>query len=208
MEYMSDEIKDLATALSKAQSVIKTASKDTEGYGYKYATLDSVQEAAREALSNNGLSYTHLIMVDKIRCILMHESGQYLYSDYPLDVKPSANLNVNQARGSAITYGRRYTLAAIVGIPQEDDDGVASIPKNQNTPKPVKSEKTIISEIFNGYKTKLNMAETKEQVISYSHSEDVKKMFEYANKNSKFRQLLNDLLAKHNLTQQDIFKGE
>ena len=38
-----------------------------------------------------------------------------------------------QSLGSAITYARRYSMAAILGITQEDDDAVTAMPSKQNT---------------------------------------------------------------------------
>ena len=51
--------------------------------------------------------------------ILAHESGEWIVQDMSLPVsKPDA-----QGAGSAITYMRRYALAAVIGVVQADDDG-------------------------------------------------------------------------------------
>ena len=54
-----------------------------------------------------------------ITTMLAHSSGQYISSTLTMTV---TKLDP-QAIGSAITYGRRYALAAMVGLAQEDDDG-------------------------------------------------------------------------------------
>lgn len=54
---------------------------------------------------------------------LMHESGEIIESRYPLP----ENTEKPQQMGSAITYARRYMMAAICGITaEEDDDGNAA----------------------------------------------------------------------------------
>lgn len=135
-DYTSENINDIALALSKAQAQIGSAKKDTKGYGYNYAKLENVQDAVKAPFLTNELSYTHILMGDTVRCLLMHSSGQWIASDYSFQAEVTKNVNINQAKGSCITYGRRYTLAGIAGVPQEDDDGVSSGPKNipMNTP--------------------------------------------------------------------------
>lgn len=123
----SEQINELATALAKAQGAIKGAVKDSENpfYHSKYADLSAVWDACREPLSGNGLSVVQTLEgngVDGPICVettLLHASGQWV-SGYqaikPVDDKP-------QSWGSAITYARRYGLAAIAGVAPEDDDG-------------------------------------------------------------------------------------
>jgi hypothetical protein len=124
----SENIQDLAAALSRAQAAIKGASKDSENPYFKssYADLSSIWEAIREPLTSNGLSVTQTS--DKteygmvIETMLMHSSGQWISGVYPINpVK-----NDPQSLGSAITYARRYALAAIVGVYQVDDDAEAA----------------------------------------------------------------------------------
>jgi hypothetical protein len=56
--------------------------------------------------------------------MLIHSSGEYVTSTYPLVIK---DLNNPQSIGSVVTYARRYTLAAIAGVAQVDDDGEAAL---------------------------------------------------------------------------------
>lgn len=123
-------MKELASALAKAQSEIKPAGKDRDGQvgnqKYKYADLTSVWEACRAALTKNGLSVAQVTEIDGdlffIRTILLHSSGEMLEGRYPL--RPMQN--TPQGMGSAISYARRYALAAMVGVVAEDDDGQAA----------------------------------------------------------------------------------
>lgn len=125
----SENIKQLASALSKAQGDMKAAikSNDNPFFKSKYADLSSVWDACRDALSSNGLSVTQIPRMAKIDneskfCLettLLHLSGEWMSGLYPINpVK-----NDPQGTGSAITYARRYALAAMVGVAQADDDG-------------------------------------------------------------------------------------
>lgn len=124
----SESIKEIATALSKAQGVMEGAKKDSENphFKSKYADLAAVWEACRKPLSDNGLSVVQFIEggPDILTVItrLMHDSGEFLESS--LTIKPVAL--TPQGLGSAATYGRRYSLMALVGIAADDDDGNAA----------------------------------------------------------------------------------
>lgn len=131
-----DNIADLAAALSKAQGAIRAAIKERDNPGFKgskYADLASVWEACRKPLSENGLAIVQSTDFENgdvwIRTILLHSSGQKIEGRYPL--RPVKN--DPQGYGSAITYARRYCLAAMVGVaPDDDDDGNAATGVTQN----------------------------------------------------------------------------
>lgn len=153
----SPDIKELATALAKAQKAIKSASKDATNpfFKTKYADLSSVWEAAREPLTSNGLSVVQttepmeggFLLVTR----LFHESGQWIQSALPI-LPPKFDM---QVLGSAMTYARRYSLAAIAGIaPGDDDDGEAtkSVPPVTKPPerkvRPRPEEITLIQSLL------------------------------------------------------------
>jgi hypothetical protein len=137
----SESIAALAAALSKAQGAIKGASKDTANpfFKSKYADLASVWDACRDALSANGLSVIQTTDdgAEGVTVIttLAHSSGEWVRGK--LTMKPAKN--DPQGVGSAITYARRYALAAMVGVAPEDDDGNAASGKGSTpvaTPAP------------------------------------------------------------------------
>lgn len=125
MNNMSENINELMGALSKAQAKIQPASKDKSNpfFKSKYADLASVWDACRDALSDNGLAVVQTInQNDKgmsLITTLGHSSGQWIKSEMPIVTAK----NDPQTLGSAITYFRRYSLSAIVGVSPEDDDG-------------------------------------------------------------------------------------
>jgi hypothetical protein len=132
----SESIKELLTALAKAQGKISAAKKDSTNphFKSKYADLASCWEAIKEPLSTNGLSLSQWVSSSasglNLITMLGHSSGEYIYSEYSM---PSGQ--TSQAIGSAITYARRYALSAAVGlVADDDDDGNAST--QQATQKP------------------------------------------------------------------------
>ncbi len=117
-------------ALSKAQAVIKGAIKDKTNPAFKskYADMDANIEAIRDAFAANELAFRHELSSGEsavsVECWLLHSSGEERSSGrltLPILQKTP------QAFGSAITYGRRYTLQAVAGVaPADDDDGNAA----------------------------------------------------------------------------------
>lgn len=126
MNLMSENINELMASLSKAQGKIQPASKDKSNpfFKSKYADLSSVWEACRESLSEHGLAVVQTVQQKPEGMVLVttlgHSSGQWIKSEMPIIVAKQDP----QTIGSAITYYRRYSLSAIVGVaPNDDDDG-------------------------------------------------------------------------------------
>lgn len=139
MDTKSDSIKELAAALAKAQSAIRSAEKDRENPFFKssYATIASVWEACRKPLTDNGLSVSQLPSAEgstvTVTTLLMHASGEWLASELVM----TATKADPQGIGSAITYARRYALSAMVGVaPDDDDDGNDASHQQQQQARP------------------------------------------------------------------------
>ena len=132
----SESIASLAKSLAEVQASLAPARKDSTNpfFNSTYADLSSVWESCRGLLAKNGLSVIQGNRVGTnntviVETILAHESGQWIQSELCM---PLAK-NDPQGVGSAITYGRRYGLAAIVGVvADDDDDGNAASTKNGN----------------------------------------------------------------------------
>lgn len=126
---MSESIADLAAALAAAQGEMRDAAKNKVNphFRSKYADLASIWEACRGPLSRHGLSVVQapgLVGEDLcLHTLILHQSGQWVRGVYPIrPIKPDP-----QGVGSAISYARRYALAAMVGVcADEDDDGEAA----------------------------------------------------------------------------------
>lgn len=122
----SEQINELAGALCKAQRLIKGALKDSNNPHFKsqYADLSSVWNEVREPLTENGLCISQCVVEDALHTILMHTSGQWLESIYPLRPATRSSMPTPQDFMAALTYARRGALAAITGCPSvADDDG-------------------------------------------------------------------------------------
>ena len=151
----SEQINELVAALAKAQGQIEGAKKSSSNpfFKSKYADLAECWNTCREALTANEISVIQ--MPEEINengrlnitTMLAHSSGQYISSTLTMTV---TKLDP-QAIGSAITYGRRYALAAMVGLAQEDDDGEKAMARQEKKDKkPVESPINITSVSENG----------------------------------------------------------
>lgn len=135
----SDTLTKISPALVKAINAIEGVKKgaDNPFFKSKYANLESVIEAAHDALSANGLAVMQGPGPMDGNCItlttrLIHESGEWIETDFSL---PAGKMDP-QAAGSAITYARRYSLMAMLCIPAVDDDGEASMPRTTKPGEP------------------------------------------------------------------------
>lgn len=121
----SSSIEKLAKGLSKFQGEVTNPLNTATNpfYKSKYATLSEVLNVSRPILAKNGLSIVQSTKEDKgevlVTTLLIHDSGEWIEFE-PLALKPEKNNP--QGVGSAITYGRRYTISAALGISSEDDD--------------------------------------------------------------------------------------
>jgi len=144
----SDDLGELAGALSKAQGELQAASKSAKNPHLRssYADLASCWAAIRAPLAAHGLSVVQGVAADReavtVTTTLLHASGQWVASDLSVPWSAAKGLTAVQAVGSATTYARRYGLMAMVGIaPADEDDGAgagaAPKPKpKQRKPKP------------------------------------------------------------------------
>lgn len=137
MFEMSSAIDKLAPALVAVQQATFGVERNAVNGGFKgsrYADLAATSAACREALTSNGFTvsqwpgeYDGKAMA--MTTILLHASGQWMRGTMTVPLgKQDA-----QGYGSALTYARRYSLQAVVGLSPEDDDGNAAVRPVQNT---------------------------------------------------------------------------
>ena len=122
----SESIVKIAPALINAQKDFLSAKKTSDNpfFKSKYADLQSVISAIKESLNENGIAFIQSPTesegdVLKLTTRLLHESGEWIEDTA---VCPLVKRDP-QAFGSALSYLRRYSLSAMCGIYQADDDG-------------------------------------------------------------------------------------
>jgi len=138
MMEQSESIAKLAGALAQAQAQMSNATlnKTNPHFKSRYADLAAIRDAVIPPLSKNGIAVLQAVgaMDDGTPCLyttLAHNSGEYVRSTYRLP----ATVRNQQEFGSALTYARRYSLAALCGISaEEDDDGNAEADGAQERP--------------------------------------------------------------------------
>lgn len=142
---MTDKPTNLYTALLAFQRAVGPVKKDASNPAFrtKYATLQSVLETVEGPLSDNGLVLLQRFQASDhgpmlITEIVHAESGQSVSSAIDVVGKDMAD---PQKVGGAITYYRRYSLLALLGLAPEDDDGNAASkpppPRQQPRPEPL-----------------------------------------------------------------------
>lgn len=137
----SESINELATALAKAQAQMKVApfNKVNPHFRNKYADLTAVIDAVRKPLNDNGIAFTQMTENHAgAICLvtrLLHSSGQWMAGEYPLPTNVSP-----QQLGSALTYAKRYSLAAMAGISSDEDDDAEGARKDGQTATAIKRD--------------------------------------------------------------------
>jgi hypothetical protein len=169
----SCEIKELVSALAKAQGEMKPAifNRVNPHYKTRYADFTSCMDACRVPLSQNGLAViqTPQTIEGKLVLITMlaHVSGQWMTAEFPI---LSQKMD-SQGIGSAMTYAKRYSLCGMVGIVADeegDDDGNASIGKPTPEPEETLEEKESLLQKYCASVPDLDPGLVKEYLLRYA----------------------------------------
>jgi hypothetical protein len=131
-------MKHLFKALADFQQEVPVIHKGTQGYGYSYADLPKIFEVINPLLQKHGLGFTQLINDTGVKTILFHtESGENIFSETPIPQNVQLKgMNDFQVLGSAITYIRRYSISALLGIITDKDTDAAGEQVKNETKKP------------------------------------------------------------------------
>lgn len=129
----------LAAALAAFQASLPAVHKGATGQvpgkrSYKYADLSDLSATVLPLLAAQGLSWMTMPTYDEagrfvLRYELLHTSGESRTGTYPLPTGTAWEV------GSALTYGRRYTLAAVTGVAADEDDDGAVAEQSQARPQ-------------------------------------------------------------------------
>ncbi len=119
-------MKELYKSLAKFQQEVRPIYKGTEGYGYNYADLTAILNDIRPLLEKNGLAFSQVFeLIEGKNClstIVFHaESGEFITSTVSIPKITLKGMNDYQCFGSGVTYYRRYSLSAILGLVTDKD---------------------------------------------------------------------------------------
>lgn len=148
---------ELFAALAAAQAEVENASKASVNPHFKsrYADLAEVLNTTRPVFSRHGLSLLQSTSFDgslvSVTTLIGHKSGGTVSSVAScVPAKCDA-----QGIGAATTYLRRYGLAAMCGVAQEDDDGNSAAHN-----KPAAPASSVPSDALIAVLTALHQAQT------------------------------------------------
>jgi hypothetical protein len=133
---MSEKTDKLFPALFKAKQELGTVSKGADNPFFKssYADLNTHLDVAEPVLAKHGLMLLQPVHVSNgtsvVESIIIHaESGQWASSEMALVLVK----NSMQDAGSAVTYGRRYTVGALLSMRAVDDDGETAMGRGKSS---------------------------------------------------------------------------
>ena len=124
-------------AFAKMQAEMPIIPKRGRGHnGIQYARIEDIFQHAMPVLARHGLSLRHKVDTSEgvaVTAILAHVDGHSEANTFTAAADGSGNKNSIQALASAVTYGKRYTAEALLGLTShgEDDDAFAA----DDTPK-------------------------------------------------------------------------
>ena len=140
---LNEVSKSLVQALGEMTDVVKTQTVSTGQYAYTYATLADALQMARPILAKHDLAISQSVEADgdevAIYTTVIHSSGQYITGS-PLRLPGGKTA---QQTGSAVSYARRYSLMAFLGLASEDDDGAGASVRNTPSASPKKVVKAV-----------------------------------------------------------------
>jgi hypothetical protein len=142
---LSEQVDKLLPALAAIQNRVEVKKNKTNPHHKnRYADLEAVVDACLPELDSQGLMFLQTLDDENIQPgqvliitrIFHLKSGQWVESRLRMDARAATP----QDLGSAITYGRRYSLVTALGLTPEDDDGNKAMPKPpvQKAPEPAK----------------------------------------------------------------------
>ncbi len=123
----SDSIKNIASAIVKAQGEVKNLYPSSKGYGYDYVPLNDVIDMLKVVLPKYGLAYIQLPFGGQtgntvgLTTRILHETGEWVEETAEFPVTDMKGVNATQKAGAAITYFRRYALLSAFGITGDKD---------------------------------------------------------------------------------------
>jgi hypothetical protein len=126
----SEKTDAISPAFVAAQEQLRNPKPDAKGQvrgrqDYVYLSLPALLEYVRKEFGRKGLAFSQDVSGDPtgilVKTVILHLSGQW-FELGPAFIPATGG---PQDWGSAITYARRYSLAAAVGLAADEDDDAA-----------------------------------------------------------------------------------
>ena len=180
MEH-SENMSKIAAALAAFQSDVKDPSRDGENphFRSKYVQIDGLLAAVRPILAKHGLSVVQSTGGNgqdiSVSTLILHTSGEWVQTDALVLKAVKAD---PQGAGSAVTYGRRYSLSAALGVAWDDDDdgNAASAPPKAAPKKAEKpSKETLLRQIAEGAKKHSISADDMKIIMKRQYNKEASK---------------------------------
>jgi hypothetical protein len=171
MPLKSTEQNELFAALAKAQTEMPIASKGSINPFFKssYASFCDIIKASRPVLSKNGLAVSQNIMEREngqkyLYTVLMHSSGQFMASRLKI-LPPKPDI---QEFGKYVSYLKRYSYAALVGVAdsEEDDDGETVMAEVRKDMYPYKKEENKKDPVFTNPHQEITISRDQYQILN------------------------------------------
>lgn len=188
----SEQINELAVAMAKAQLELENASKNAANphFRSKYADLAEVLNTVRPVFAKHGLAVIQAPEygdgIAAVETMVTHASGQWI----SCTVSAPVSKQDAQGVGSAITYCRRYGLAAMAGVAQEDDDANSAVSgpgkKQDKKPKATDQDLQVAKDTLSACGTVDELRETFKALPEHvreplkQYATDISKKFEEA----------------------------
>ena len=113
---------------------------------YKYLNLATILKTIKPVFEKHGLAFSQRVtfsnegearqVIGTVETIIFDDKEQMVACSYPFFVTGDP-----QQVGSAITYARRYSLCAVLGIfPDKDDDGAYAKQRYETADRPISAE--------------------------------------------------------------------
>src|SRR5215218_6025352 len=169
MHCSSENIGTIAAALAKAQLELTNPAKSLVGTlpgmtpngdrSFRYAPLSSGLDLVRKSLGRHEIATVQTTAIDdtagivRLTTVLAHASGEWISSEWP--VCAVSDTDVPQRMGAALTYARRHSLLALVGIAGEDDLDAPDLPVAPNNQGQDRAREAVHPEKVNGSRASL-----------------------------------------------------
>lgn len=149
----SENIDQVITALSQAQGQFPSAKKAATSHFGKYTDISAIIDCIREPFQKNNLALIQAPSSPEgqdgvtVTTRVAHKSGQWLEDEFTMRISDRATPH---QYGGLITYMRRYSAAAMLGLAQEDDDADSMTLQVQSAEKPktslTKQQKAVLDQ--------------------------------------------------------------